>query len=52
MNDPVREREIGWGDINKRISASSFTVLEDLAINYLNTRKKLYVLDGFAGWDP
>lgn len=35
-----------------RIDGSSFTILEDLAINYLNTRKKLYVVDGFAGWDP
>jgi phosphoenolpyruvate carboxykinase (ATP) len=31
--------------------ASSFQILEDLAINYLNTRKRLYVVDGFAGWD-
>lgn len=52
VNDLVREKEIGWGDINKRISGQSFTILEDLAINYLNTRKRLYVVDGFAGWDP
>lgn len=31
--------------------ASSFQILEDLAVNYLNTRKRLYVVDGFAGWD-
>ena len=22
------------------------------AIDYLNTRERLYVVDGFAGWDP
>lgn len=32
--------------------ASSFQILEDLAINYLNTRRRLYVVDGFAGFDP
>ena len=51
MNDPVREREIGWGEINKRMPSSSFQILEDLAINYFNTRTKLYVVDGYAGWD-
>ncbi len=23
-----------------------------MAINYLNSRKRLYVVDGYAGWDP
>lgn len=31
--------------------ASSFTILEDLARNYFNTRKRLYVVDGYAGYD-
>ncbi len=52
VNDDLRERELGWGDINKRIPASSFPLLEKQAIEYLNTRKRLYVVDGFAGWDP
>ena len=30
----------------------SFEFLEDMAINYLNTREKLFVVDGYAGWDP
>lgn len=33
------------------MSGTSFQILEDLAINYLNTRNKLYVVDGFGGWD-
>lgn len=52
VNDAVREKELGWGEINMKMPASSFQILEDLAINYLNTRKRLYVVDGFAGWDP
>jgi phosphoenolpyruvate carboxykinase (ATP) len=26
-------------------------MLEELAKSYFNTRKKLYVVDGYAGWD-
>jgi phosphoenolpyruvate carboxykinase (ATP) len=52
VNDPVREQEIAWGDVNKPIHASSFTLLSELAKSYLNTRRKVYVVDGYAGWDP
>ena len=30
---------------------ASFQILEDLARNYFNTRKRLYVVDGYAGYD-
>lgn len=30
---------------------SSYQILKGLAFNYLNTRKNLFVVDGFAGWD-
>lgn len=30
---------------------TSFQILEDLARNYFNTRKRLYVVDGYAGYD-
>lgn len=33
------------------MKSSSFTILEDLARNYFNTRKRLYVVDGYAGYD-
>ena len=31
---------------------SSFVINRERAIDYLNTRERLYVVDGFAGWDP
>lgn len=34
------------------MSAKSFPQLEEQAIKYLNDRKRLYVVDGFGGWDP
>jgi phosphoenolpyruvate carboxykinase (ATP) len=51
VNDPIREHEIAWGDVNKPIRATSFNLLSELAKSYLNTRRKLYVVDGYAGWD-
>jgi len=27
VNDPIREKDIAWGEINKPLSASSFQIL-------------------------
>lgn len=51
VTDPIREKEIGWGSINMPIRESSFELLDDISKNYLNSRKRLYVVDGYAGWD-
>lgn len=51
VTDPLREKEIGWGQINIPMRQTSFQIIEDLAKNYLNTRKRLYVVDGYAGYD-
>ncbi|TPX73698.1 phosphoenolpyruvate carboxykinase (ATP) [Chytriomyces confervae] len=34
------------------MSENAFMVNRERAIDYLNTRPRLYVFDGFAGWDP
>lgn len=34
------------------MNENSFMVNRERAIDYLNTRDRLYVFDGFAGWDP
>ena len=51
MSDPIREKEIAWGDVNRPIRLSSFNIMGELAKAYLNTRPKIYVVDGYAGWD-
>jgi phosphoenolpyruvate carboxykinase (ATP) len=51
VNDALREKELGWGEINMRISNDSFKALESQALTYLNNKKRLYVVDGYAGWD-
>jgi ATP-dependent phosphoenolpyruvate carboxykinase len=34
------------------MTENSFMVNRERAIDYLNTREKLFVFDGYAGWDP
>ncbi len=44
--------DIWWGDINIRLTERSFLINRQRARDYLNTRERLFVTDGFAGWDP
>ena len=44
--------DIWWGDVNRPIPETSFQLNKTTAINYLNCRDHIYVIDGFAGWDP
>ncbi|MCB0346791.1 MAG: phosphoenolpyruvate carboxykinase (ATP) [Bdellovibrionales bacterium] len=46
------EADIWWGNVNVELEETNFIINRERAIDYLNTRKKLFVLDGFAGWDP
>jgi len=44
-------KDVWWGDVNIRLSEKTFLVNRQRAIDFLNTRDQLYVVDGFAGWD-
>lgn len=44
--------QIDWGDVNIPIDERVFLTNRERAIDYLNTRSRLYCVDGFAGWDP
>jgi len=44
--------DIWWGDVNIKLDEDTFNINFERAIDYLNTREELFVLDGFAGWDP
>ena len=46
------ENDIWWGGVNIPITLDTFQVNLERAQDYLNTRKKIYVVDAFAGWDP
>ncbi len=43
---------IWWGPVNIPIGTHTFDINRERAIDYLNTRSSLYVVDGYAGWDP
>ncbi|MCG5493040.1 phosphoenolpyruvate carboxykinase (ATP) [Ectothiorhodospira variabilis] len=44
--------DVWWGSVNVGLEAASFDALRTQAVDHLNTCSRLYVIDGFAGWDP
>lgn len=44
--------DIWWGTVNIPVDEQTFEINRERAIDYLNSRDRLYVVDGFAGWDP
>ncbi len=44
--------DIWWGDINIPLDVHTFNINHQRAVDYLNTLDRIYVIDGFAGWDP
>ncbi|MFN0066557.1 MAG: phosphoenolpyruvate carboxykinase (ATP) [Limisphaerales bacterium] len=49
---PGTESDVWWGPVNIPIDPHVFEINRERALDYLNTRPRLYVFDGFAGWDP
>merc|ERR1719246_177431 len=43
--------DIWWGKVNVKLDLKSFLTNRERAVDYLNTRKMLYVVDGFGGWE-
>jgi len=52
VRHPDSEDDIWWGPINMEIDDHTFEINKERAQDYLNTRQRIYVMDGFAGWDP
>ncbi|MFO0901590.1 MAG: phosphoenolpyruvate carboxykinase (ATP) [Pirellulales bacterium] len=46
------ENQIWWGSVNIPIDEETFHINLERARDYLNTCERLYVVDGYAGWDP
>jgi phosphoenolpyruvate carboxykinase (ATP) len=51
VQEPGSQDHVWWGDVNIKLDEHVFNVNHERAIDYLNTRDHLYVVDGFAGWD-
>ena len=43
--------DIWWGSVNIKMDERTFDINRQRAIDYLNTRTRMYVVDGYAGWD-
>ena len=52
VRHPASEQDVWWGPVNIACEARTFAFNRQRALDYLNTRERLYCVDGFAGWDP
>eukprot|EP00274_Cyanoptyche_gloeocystis_P003919 CAMPEP_0196665174 /NCGR_PEP_ID=MMETSP1086-20130531/59895_1 /TAXON_ID=77921 /ORGANISM="Cyanoptyche gloeocystis , Strain SAG4.97" /LENGTH=168 /DNA_ID=CAMNT_0042001793 /DNA_START=67 /DNA_END=569 /DNA_ORIENTATION=+ len=50
--EPSSANDVWWGPVNIKLPESSFMINRCRAIDFLNTKKELFVVDGYAGWDP
>jgi phosphoenolpyruvate carboxykinase (ATP) len=46
------ENDIWWGPVNYPLEELSFQINRERACDYLSSRDRIYVVDGYAGWDP
>ena len=52
VEEETSKDKIWWGNVNMPISERSWEINLQRAIDYFNNRPYLYVVDGYAGWDP
>lgn len=52
VRHPHSEQNVWWGAVNIGLDENVFYVNRERAIDYLNTRERIYVIDGYAGWEP
>jgi len=49
--DEKTENEIWWGNVNMKMTPNKFKEVEELAKNYLSNKDRVYVTDGYIGYD-
>ena len=52
VEHPDSAEDIWWGNVNIQLDEHTYEVNRERAVDYLNTCSQVYVVDGFAGWDP
>ncbi len=52
VRHPDSEDDVWWGPVNSAITQEMFHLNRERARDLLNLLKRLYCIDGFAGWDP
>ncbi|MCJ1369607.1 Protein kinase C-like 1 [Loxospora ochrophaea] len=51
VREESSEKDVWWGPVNKPMTPEVWKINRERAVDYLNTRNRIYVVDGFAGWD-
>jgi len=51
VEHPRSRDDVWWGPVNMPVSSETFAANRRRAVDYLNQCPRLYVMDGFAGWD-
>ena len=49
VDQPESTDDIWWGEVNIRMTERSFLINRQRAVDYLNTRPRIFVFDGYAG---
>jgi phosphoenolpyruvate carboxykinase (ATP) len=44
--------DVWWGDVNIPIDEPTYLLNRQRAIEFLASQERLYIVDGYAGWDP
>ena len=52
VKNSASEGDVWWGSVNIALEESSFETNRASAIEFLAAQPRLYVVDGYAGWDP
>ena len=52
VDEPSSREHVWWGAVNMKLDPHTFMINRERALDYLRTRDTLYVVDGYAGWDP
>jgi phosphoenolpyruvate carboxykinase (ATP) len=54
VKDAHFQAEVWWGQQspNLPVDTRTFLSLRQTAVDFLNSQDRVYVVDGFAGWDP
>ena len=52
VSHPDSKDNIWWGDVNIALDEKIFMINKVRAIDYINTRSEVFVVDAFAGWIP
>jgi phosphoenolpyruvate carboxykinase (ATP) len=51
IEEETTQNDIWWGPVNKPLDEHTFMINHERAVDYLNTRDRIFVFDGYAGWD-